>query len=68
VVQTLALHAGCAHCGMKIGYHAPRTGWHQGRGFLSAESLDISLTWMLHGTPLCGTRPSPVSTHISFDN
>jgi len=64
----LAPHADFSHCGMKIGYHASRNGWHQGRGFLSAESLDVSLTWMLHGTPLCDTRPRPGNTHISFDN
>jgi hypothetical protein len=57
-----------AHCRMKISYHAPRNGWRQGRGFLSAESLNMSLTWMLLGTPLCDTQLCLGSTYISFSN
>jgi transposase len=41
-------------------------GWSQGRSSLSAESLEISLTWMLHGTLGCDHRHAAGSTRVSF--
>jgi hypothetical protein len=67
-LDTLDSMRGAHTAGMKISYHSPHTGWHHGRTFLSAKSLDVRLTWMLHGTRLCGTRPGSGSTHISCDN
>src|SRR5690242_20338820 len=47
--------ARAAHTAMKMVESQPE-GWSQGRCFLSAESLSISLTWMLNGTLSCDIR------------
>src|SRR5215207_274794 len=41
-------------------------GWSQGRYFLSAMSLCVSLTWMPNGTLSCDQRLWARSTHVSF--
>src|SRR5215211_4133491 len=41
-------------------------GWSQGRCFLSAVSLDVSLTWMPNGTLGCDHGRLPRSTRVRF--
>src|SRR5947199_244719 len=54
-----------AHTAMKMVESHPER-WSQGRCFLSAVSLCVSLTWMPNGTLSCDNRLWARSTYVRF--
>jgi hypothetical protein len=58
IIVVIAIPWGCAaHTGMKMVESHPER-WSQGRCFLSAMSLCVSLTWMPNGTLGCDHHPA----------